>query len=209
MRRIPRGIALGAITFTLLITGCVRSAAVASPVVHGGDVGQTGTQPTPHERDVQAAVLDSFFARGGARLVLVDSTVLGSSHFVDEDYASALMTLGALPDGLREDFEAKRARRRRVDSLATRVPVVFFTARDRNALRARNPDEYWRLFRERFPGSSARVAVSRVGFSREGRHALMLVDYGCGPLCGGTIYYLLVREGAIWRTIRTAQPRIS
>ena len=161
------------------------------------------------ESEVQSAVLDSFFVRPGIeRLVIVDSTVRGADHFVDEDYASALRRLGTLPAGLREDFERKRAAATKLADLRTRVPVEIFTAEDRAALRsAQNPTEYWRRFDARFPRSSGLIAMSRVGFSADGEHALMLVDYGCGGLCGGTVYYLLTRQGSTWRTVQTVQPR--
>ena len=168
-------------------------------------------QSATAESEVQSAVLDSFFVHSGIeRLVLVDSSVRGAGHFVDEDYSSALRSLGALPAGVREDFERKRDQVVRIEGLRTRVPVVFFRRDDSEALRsARNPTEYWQRFYERFPQSSGRLAVSRVGFSADGQYALMLVDYGCGGLCGGTVYYLLTRQGSQWRTVRSAQPRIS
>lgn len=162
------------------------------------------------ERDVQTAVLDSFLVQPGvARLVVVDSTLRGADHFVDEDYAAALRMLGDLPAGLREDLEQKRRPPMAIQELRTRVPVVAFSEADRAALRsAVSPTEGWLKFRARFPASSGRIAISRVGFSRDGRFALMLMDYGCGDRCGGTVYYLLARQENAWKTIRTAQPRM-
>jgi len=160
---------------------------------------------------VQAAVLDSLFVRDSTRqLVVGDSSVSGGSHFVDEDYASALRVLGQLPDGVQADFEGKRGTRRRVDSLRTRVPMERFVAADRDSLpRFGSPSSYWQAFYHRFPGSSGVIHLSRVGFSRDGAWALMLVEYGCGGLCGGTIYVLLSHQSGRWRVVRTAQPRIA
>ena len=176
------------------------------------DTGDAATSVRLDERRVQAAVLDSFFVRPGVtRLVIGDSTVRGANHFVDEDYKSAMSMLGDLPNGLREDFERKRADRIPLGDLPTRVPHVSFDTQDRAALLtgAANPAEYWQRFYTRFPASSGRVSLSRVGFSRDHRYAMMLVDYGCGGRCGGTVYYLLARQGNSWHTIREAQPRIS
>jgi hypothetical protein len=161
---------------------------------------------------VQAAVLDSLFIRDSTRHVVVgDSTVSGGSHFVDEDYRSALRRLGRLPDGRQKDFEAKRAVERRVDSLSIKVPMLRFDAPSRAALRAqwRDPRSYWQEFYRRFPGTPGLIDVSRVGFSRDGRSALVLVEYGSGGLCGGTIYALLELQAGRWRVTRTAQPRIA
>ena len=160
---------------------------------------------------VQAAVLDSLFVRDTTRqLVVGDSTVSGGNHYVDEDYASALRILGRLPDGVRADFEAKRSKSRRVDSLFAKVPMQRFTTVERERMRREgNPTLYWHAFYRRFPGSPGLVRVSRVGFSRDGASALMLVDYGCGGLCGGTVYVLLAYQSGRWRVVRTAQTRVS
>jgi hypothetical protein len=185
-------------------------------VVTGGstaaDCAQSSTTIAREETRVQAAVLDSFFVRRDTKLlVLLDSTIRGSNHFVDEDYARALNRLGDLPEGLQEDFAKKRNAREKLRDMSTRVPVVFVGARDLAEIRqgATNPDVFWQRFYSRFPASSGRLAVSRLGFSRDGRYALMLVDYGCGGRCGGTVYYLLERRADMWQTIRVAQPRIS
>ena len=163
------------------------------------------------EAAVQAAVIDSLFVRPGTRQVVIgDSTVSGGSHFVDEDYRSALKMLGALPDGLQRDFEAKRSENHRVDSLPTRVPMRRFAASDRTEIGGtRDPNAFWKSFYERFPASSGLIRISRVGFSSDGASALALVEYGCGGLCGGTIYVLLAKQADRWTVIRKAQPRVS
>jgi hypothetical protein len=163
------------------------------------------------EAEVQAAVVDSLLVRAGTRqLVIGDSTVKGGYHFVDEDYFTALRFLGALPTGLRADFEIKRGETRRVEDLPVRVPIQRFTAAERALLHdERNPTSFWNAFYRRFPGSSGLVEVSRVGFGQDGKSALVLVEYGCGGRCGGTLYVLLAKQGGRWRVVRTAQPRIS
>ena len=192
------------------------SVLVIAVLIAGGWVAaahaQSQATADQEERRVQAAVLDSFFTRSDTKvLILLDSTVRGSDHFVDEDYASALRTLGELPDGLHEDFENKRKHRVGLREISARVPIVLIGARELAEIQsgATNPDSYWRRFYARFPASSGRLAVSRVGFSRDGRYALILVDYGCGGRCGGTVYYLLEKRTNRWVTIRLAQPRIS
>ena len=172
---------------------------------------QAGRGALSLESVVQAAVIDSLLVRDTTRQIVVgDSTVSGGTHFVDEDYSSALRSLGPLPEGLQKDFEAKRSTVRRVDSLSTRVPMRRFTATDRAALRAHgDPTSYWTAFYRRFPASPGLVEISRVGFGRDGASALVLVEYGCGGLCGGTIYVLLAKQSSRWRVTRTAQPRIA
>ena len=163
------------------------------------------------ERSVQAAVIDSLFVRDTTRRVVVaDSTISGGSHFVDEDYQSALRMLGKLPAGLQADFQAVRVKRRAIDSLPTKVPLVRLDAAARAKLReSKDPRAYWMAFYRQFPGTPGQIALSRPGFSRDGRAALILVEYGCGRLCGGTLYALLERQAGRWRVTRVAQPRIS
>ncbi|MCY7378167.1 MAG: hypothetical protein LH467_02370 [Gemmatimonadaceae bacterium] len=97
-----------------------------------------------------------------------------------------------------------------MDSLPAKVPMQRFTAADRAAARAQgSPTSYWSAFYQRFPGSPGLIEMSRVGFGRDGSSALVLVEYGCGGRCGGTIYVLLARQAGRWRVIRTAQPRIA
>jgi hypothetical protein len=171
---------------------------------------QDGWRPAA-ERAVQAAVIDSLFVRDTTRRVVVgDSTISGGRHFVDEDYRSALRKLGKLPAALRTDFETVGRRRRRVDSLAVRVPVIRFTRAARAGLQAqRDPDEYWQTFYRQYSGSSGLIELSRPGFSRDRSVALVHVEYRCGPRCGGTLYVLLERMAGAWHVARVAQPRIS
>ncbi len=162
------------------------------------------------ERLVQAVVIDSLFVRDTTRQVVVgDSTVIGGSHFVDEDYQSALRMLGTLPAGLQADFESVRGHGRAMGPLPLRRPVVSMSAEVRQRMRAiRNPAKYWAAFFDEFPGTPGRIEVSRVGLSPDGRSALVLVEYGCGGMCGGTLYLLVQRDGDRWRITRKAQPRI-
>jgi hypothetical protein len=163
------------------------------------------------ESVVQAAVIDSLFVNETTRQVVVgDSTVRGGSHFVDSDYRNALRGIGTLPEGLQQDFEAKRDSIRQVDSLPTKVPMRRVTAADRASLRSiGDPKAFWLAFFQRYPASSGLIQVSRVGFSRDGASALVHIEYGCGGLCGGTKYVLLTRESGRWHVTRVVQPRIS
>lgn len=58
---------------------------------------------------MQAVVIDEL-AKGN-RVVLLDSTVMGADHYVDQDYAGALGELGPLAPGLKDDFDVKRRER--------------------------------------------------------------------------------------------------
>jgi hypothetical protein len=174
-------------------------------------VGYQGLSRHTTERAIQAAAIDSLFVRDSTRAVVVrDSTISGGTHFVSEDYESALLTLGQLPTGLREDFERVRGERRAMDGLSRCVPVVFFGAEQRARIpRTGDPRGYWKSFYQEYPGTTGLIEMSRAGLSRDGHTALLLVEYGCGPLCGGTLYVLLEQRDGKWHVVRVAQPRVA
>lgn len=77
-------------------------------------------------------------------------------------------------------------------------------ATDRGRLEGVDAETYWRRFRELYPGAAGSVSTSGVGVSRDGRQALLLIDHGCGSLCGSGHIVLLERDAAgRWR-IRAA-----
>lgn len=178
-----------------LLVACTRAAAVptASP------------QITSDESDVQSAVINQL-AAGYKSVVVLDSTVMGASHYAGEDYAWALRELRVAAPGLREDFELKREQRVPLLPLTTRGPATIVNRSVVDGISGNNPREYWTAFRERFPGSFGRIELSRVGFSADGKQALVLAHYQCGGRCGGTRYYLLERVPGGWQVLRHAQP---
>ena len=129
----------------------------------------------------------------------------------DSDYQNGLRGLGTLPAGLQASYESRRRLHLQVPvaSLPTRVPSVPLTEVDEAALPPRNPGSYWQAFYQRFPGSPGIVTFSAVGFSADGRSALVMVDTGCGGLCGDTHYYLLQYLDGRWTVIRRAGVRAS
>jgi hypothetical protein len=44
--------------------------------------------------------------------------------------------------------------------------------------------------------------VSAVGFNADGKRALVYVGHGCGGLCGGGTYHLLVKKDGKWQVDR-------
>ena len=161
-------------------------------------------------RAVYAAILDSFFVRPGIeRLVIRPRTAPGHGHVDDLDYQNGLRGLGTLAAGLQASYESRRRLRLEVPvaSLPTRVPSVPLTEADEAALPPGNPGSYWQGFYQRFPRSPGIVTFSAVGFSADGRSALVMVDTGCGGMCGHTYYYLLQYLGGRWTVIRRAGVR--
>ncbi len=92
------------------------------------------------------------------------------------------------------------------NSQAERIPVERFALRIVPVERAsfcaavdRRPG--WERVAERIGSARAYVSLSRVGFSANGRFALVYVEVYCGSLCGYGSYHVLRLEDGRWRTI--------
>lgn len=167
-------------------------------------------QPDSAAPRVYAAVLDSFFVKPGIRQLLVrPRTVTGVGHIDDVDYANGLAGLAPLPAGLQADFERHRAEQQVIPSIPTRVPITIYQPGFAAFLPRNDPDAFWKAFEQRFPGANGILALSPVGFSADRRAALVMVDYACGGLCGGTVYYLVEIRGRRWVVTRQAEVRVS
>lgn len=60
----------------------------------------------------------------------------------------------------------------------------------------------WDNFYQQFPGSSGFVKVSLPAFTSAGDHAVVLVESGCGLLCGQGLYIELRKEQDAWKVSR-------
>lgn len=58
--------------------------------------------------------------------------------------------------------------------------------------------DWWGNYYKRFPGSQGILALSRVGFSTDGTHALLYASNHCGGLCGGGSYVVMEKRGSHW-----------
>jgi hypothetical protein len=56
----------------------------------------------------------------------------------------------------------------------------------------------WSAYYKQYPGSPGILALSRVGFSSDGRQALFYVSNRCGGLCGGGGYVVMENIGGHW-----------
>ena len=61
-----------------------------------------------------------------------------------------------------------------------------------------NPEGYWAEFNRRFPGATGLLSVSGIGYSRDGREAVVVADFSCGVLCGRGKVALLQKQGGVW-----------
>lgn len=152
------------------------------------------------------------------RLILVDH--MGADPFrwlapltAEPPADSATAALGKLerwklPRDLAEDFVAANLR---PDSLqvpiAARAPTYFATLppmspEEQGALLGWRPGQPLRGFgRPAYPKPTQILRLSRAGFSRDRRFALLYVETYCGPLCAGGTLVRLARDGERWRVV--------
>jgi hypothetical protein len=79
-----------------------------------------------------------------------------------------------------------------------RADVIFFTAKDSEAMSSRKYARFDDEFRKRFPNSHRLVTLSSVGFDPRATEALVYSSYYCGQLCAGGAFYILKKVQGRW-----------
>ncbi|MEZ6006882.1 MAG: hypothetical protein R3F05_03805 [Planctomycetota bacterium] len=64
------------------------------------------------------------------------------------------------------------------------------------------PDDDWVAFRRRYPGNSGLIRLSRVGFSPDGRSAVVYGTVARGALSAASHLFVLRWTGSRWRIVR-------
>jgi hypothetical protein len=81
------------------------------------------------------------------------------------------------------------------------MPMVLFTEADRDLLfRGDEPVAGWKLFFERYAGSSGLIRLSRAAFDLGSAHALVYLEFQCGPECGsGRLVHMTRAPAGGWQ----------
>lgn len=61
---------------------------------------------------------------------------------------------------------------------------------------------WWTDYYKKYPGSQGFLALSRVGFSADGRQAMFYSANECGGKCGAGTYVVMENVGANWRVVK-------
>jgi hypothetical protein len=171
------------------------------------------------ELAVYAAVVDTMFPpRLNNRTLVVSQTRsnVDREHLV-EAYWSSLAAVPGVERSAVADFEQADRTPRKInvlpshsgtnelieDSVLTNLPRGYATPP------GREPSNYWRAFRARFPGAGGMVSFTRVGFSDNRRQALVEVSRSCGSLCGGGYNVLLEKQNGRWRVVQQINTWVS
>jgi hypothetical protein len=156
----------------------------------------------PHAADpsVYRAVLDSMSIRHGGRrpsqLVVVDSTLTVQPQDLELDKLPGVDS-AAISDFQKRNSESHSLRY--LSSLDLSVPIILVSHETLESFLHNGPEPYWKEFYRRYPGSNGSVSFSSISYSADGNVALLVVEQGCGSLCGTLSNVVVKREHGRWR----------
>jgi hypothetical protein len=164
------------------------------------------------DQAVYRAVLDSMFVpRTTARvtqLVILDSTsTLRRENLVPGVFRD-LYRLPEVDSAAVHDFEARNLEAhslKYLPDLRLGFPIVLVNRASLRSLPRGDPDKYWSQFYQKYPGASGSISFSAIGYGANGNVALLMVDQGCGSLCGAGYNVVVKREGSRWRVVAVQQ----
>jgi hypothetical protein len=177
-----------------------------------------GPPATPAESPdyaVYDAVLDglaSAYVPSGEQpyYVVIDATVIGRQDTAFLSAPSHERSFGPLlaphVAATLADYLERGQSRARLDAHAFkargRVELVTPEALAALVTSPAGPNEYWRAFYARFPGSTGSISFSRPGYDATRNHALLHYGHRCGGRCGDGGYVLLERRDDKWVVLR-------
>jgi hypothetical protein len=168
------------------------------------------TLPDVHSADqaVYRAVLDSLFVPHNSsrvtHLVIVDST---STYRLDVPGAEAVRALYRIPgidSAAIRDYETRNLQPHSLKYLPTlglRLPVVLATSESLRVVPGEGPEKYWNRFYQRYPHSGGSIILSAIGYNVKGDVAILMVEHGCGGLCGSGSTVVVRRDDGRWHLI--------
>jgi hypothetical protein len=158
---------------------------------------RVASRPDPHASDpaVYRAVLDSMSVpqarRRPTRLVVVDSTFTVQAQDLE------IEKVPEVDKAALSDFQERNKESRSVRYLS--VPVVLVSRHTLESFLHNGPEPYWEEFYRRYPGSNGSISFSSIGYSADGNLAILVVDQGCGSLCGALSNVVVKRALGRWR----------
>lgn len=160
------------------------------------------SRPDPHSADaaVYLAVLDSMSIwRGGKRatqIVVTDRTLTVQPQDLEME------KLPEVDKAAISDFQERNNESRSVRYLSSAnlsFPVVLVSSDTLDSFLHNGPEPYWKEFYRRYPGSNGSISFSSIGYSTDGNLAVLVVDTGCGSLCGAVSNVVVKRTLGRWR----------
>lgn len=210
----------GVQSVVLPITTGLRAASSLSVVIFlAASCAQQNPAPAADLRSsdltIYQTVLDSMFVAsegGGLRqLALRDSTrVLDGQDLartLNNEFFGYPVDTPAVRDLLTRSREARSLKE--VTRLPLRIPVRLVDRQTLSALPQLDLEGYWSEFYKKYPGSNGLIELSTIGYDPNGDLAILMVDRGCGSLCGHGYIVALRRVAGVWRIASIQQTWIS
>jgi len=179
-------------------------------------IGAARSDLQPNDLAVYRAVLDSMFVSAGdgrlTQLVLRDSTGAVRQENLFEHLVKQFAHLPGADTAMVRDLAMRSRERhslRELTRLGLRVPVTFANQEILNSFPRQDPEKYWAQFYQKYPGSSGVIELSAIGYSPGQDLAIVMVDQGCGMLCGIGYIVALRRVGGVWRIAAVQQTWVS
>jgi hypothetical protein len=160
------------------------------------------SRPDPHASDpaVYRAVLDSMSAPQAqhrpTQLVVIDRTFTVQAQDLEIEKVPEVDKAAIF------DFQERNNESRSVmylSSVDPSMPVVLVSRHTLESFLQNGPEPYWEEFYRRYPGSTGSISFSSIGYSADGNLAILVVDQGCGSLCGALSNVVVKRALGRWR----------
>ena len=163
---------------------------------------QVAPAPDRHlaDTDVYRAVLDSIIKMGVTRrptqLVVIDSTLSARAELTD------LQKLPEADSAAISEFQKRNSDSHSLaylSSLDIQIPIVLVSRRTLGAFLGKGPEAYWTEFYRTYPGSTGSISFSSIGYNAESDAAILVLEEGCGSLCGALSNVVVKRVFGRWR----------
>ena len=173
---------------SLALCACTQARFASKPDLHSAD------------RGVYGAVLDSMSVPQGrnrpTQLVVIDSTLTVQSQDLELDKLPGVDST-AISDFQKRNRESHSLRYLASPDLS--VPIVLVSRQTLQSFLHNGPEPYWTEFYRRYPGSAGSISFSSIGYTVDGNVAVLVVEHGCGSLCGTLSNVVVKRERGRWR----------
>jgi hypothetical protein len=152
---------------------------------------------TDEEYSVYTAVL----GKTREMFVIRDKTNMDKESKNIEKYSVGVFFKELVPDTI-EDFLAKNKENAQIEKkFPTNIPYTLISIEQLKEFFAYEYDGKmdWEAFYTKYPKSGGVFTFSRVGFSQDGKQALIFITNWCKTLCGTGEYYFLKKENGEWK----------
>ncbi len=178
--------------------------------------GQTSSSPNiaPDTNDTQlseedyaiatAAISRIFGEAHPEKLLLIDQTSTGfppGMAAMTQFAGRAQPLLAQVPKDAKDQFEARKKSRLKIDPTQLRTSFQINTVSDDEANRLVGKGSGWESFHKSYPNTPGITLFSLPGISSDHTKALIYVGNSCDMLCGNGYFVLLGKDGDHWKVL--------